>query len=125
MASKKPDAMSRRVVARFKLEAMSNLPPEDTGVTGAVIWVSSGEFAGTAIQHGPRVKVIRGTKITPEGLEDSVSVTLTNPPQVIGTLPGRLKRQVVAFVDANRDILLRYWRSEISTRVMLEGLTRL
>lgn len=106
------------------LEAMSNLPPKDTGVAGVVIWVSSGEFAGTESQHGPRIKVMPGTKVTREGLQEAVLVTITNPPKVIGTLPAKLKKQVVEFVTVNREILLRYWNNDVSTREMLEGLTR-
>lgn len=115
----------KKIVARFMLEAMSNLPPDDTGVTGAVIWVSSGEFVGAKSQHGPRVKVIVGAKLTREGLADAASVTITNPPRVIGTLPGKVKKQAIEFVNLNRAILLQYWRNEVSTRQMLEGLERL
>jgi hypothetical protein len=114
----------KKVAARFMLEAMSNLPPKDTGVAGVVICVSSGEFAGTESQHGPRVKVMPGTKVTREGLEDAVSVTITTPPRVIGTLPGKVRKEVVEFVNVNREILLRYWNNDASTREMLEGLTR-
>jgi hypothetical protein len=128
MAAKKPVQSKpnpKKIVARFLLEAMSNLPPVDTGVADAVIWVSSGEFVGTKSQHGPRVKIIPGTKITKEGLSDAASVTITKPPRVIGTLPGKLKKQVIDFVNLNRVILLQYWRNEISTRQMLDGLVKL
>lgn len=128
MAAKKTaqdEVTPKKLVARFMLEAMSNLPPDDTGVAGAVIWVSSGEFAGAKSQHGPRIKVIPGTKITKEGLMDAASVTITEPPRVVGTLPGKLKTQAIRFVNLNREVLLRYWRNEISTRQMLDGLTRI
>lgn len=92
MAARKPTQgkpSPKKVVARFLLEAMSNLPPVDTGVSGAVIWVSSGEFVGAKSPHGPRIKVVPGAKITKEGLVDAASVTITDPPRVIGTLPGK------------------------------------
>jgi hypothetical protein len=109
----------RRIVARFLLEAMSNLPPQDTGVEGAIIWVSVGEFSGADLQHGPRVKVVPGNKITTENLQDAASVTITDPPRVLGTISGKIRRKVVAFVNQNRDTLLRYWNGELSTREMV------
>jgi hypothetical protein len=108
-----------KVVAQFLLEAMSNLPSQDTGVDGAVIWVSVGEFSGADLQHGPRVKVVPGNKITTENMQSAASVTITDPPRVLGSLPGKLRRKVVAFVTLNRDTLLRYWNGELSTREML------
>ena len=59
-----------------------------------------------------------------EGLRQAASVTITEPPRVIGALPGKLKKPVIEFVTLNRAILLQYWRNEISTRQMLEGLVR-
>jgi hypothetical protein len=123
MATKKPNP--KTLVARFLFEAMSNLPPVDTGVAGAVIGVSSGEFVGAKSPHGPRIKVVLGTKITAEGLADAATVTITEPPRVIGTLPGKVKKQPISFVSLNRAVLLRYWRNEVSTRQMLDGLERL
>jgi len=115
----------KKIVARFMLEAMSNLRTRATGVDDATVWVSAGEFAGAQSQYGPRVKVMPGTKITKEGLIEAASVTITVPPKVIGTLPGELKKQVIDFVNLNREILLQYWRNEVSTREMLDGLTRI
>jgi hypothetical protein len=42
---------------------------------------------------------------------------------VVGKLPGTIKKQVVEFVNANRDTLLAYWNGELSTREMLDALT--
>lgn len=111
--------IERKVVARFLLEAMSNLLPQDTGVEGAIIWISAGEFHGVDSQHGPRVKVVLGNKITTEGLRDSVSVRISDPPVVLGKLPGGVRKKVVEFVDRNRDILLSHWNGELGSRVTL------
>jgi len=111
---------AERVVARFQLEAMSNLRPKTTGVDGAVIWVSAGEFSGAELQHGPRIKVVLGNKITTEGLSEAVTVRLTNPPEVLGTLPGHVQREVVEFVNRNREVLLRHWNGEIDAKEMLD-----
>jgi hypothetical protein len=123
MATKKSDP--KKVVARFMLEAMSNLRTRATGVDDATVWVSSGEFAGAQSQHGPRIKVLLGTKITTEGMAEAASVTITVPPKVIGTLPGKIRKQSIAFVNLNREILLQYWRNEVDTQEMLEGLERI
>ncbi len=117
-ASEGPDT-AKRVATRF-IEAMSNLRPNTTGVQGAVIWISAGEFAGAEAQHGPRIKVVLGEKITTEGLDKSVSVRLTNPPEVLGVLPAKVKRDVVRFVNVNRDVLLRHWAGELDSKETLE-----
>lgn len=116
----KPTA--QQVTARFQLEAMANLRPNKTGVEGAIVWVSSGEFSGADSQHGPRVKIVPGTKITREGLNEAASIRLTNPPQVIGSLPGKIKQQAVKFVQNNLKVLLLYWNLEIDTQELLDQL---
>jgi translation initiation factor IF-1 len=120
------DKIVKNVAARFQdktsgfqLEAMSNLPPKDTGVDGAVIWISAGEFYGMDAQHGPRIKVVLGNKITTEGLRDSVSVRITDPPVVLGKLPGKIRKQVIQFVEKNRDVLLRHWNGELGSKETL------
>ena len=115
--------LAKKVADRFSgmdLFAMSNLRPSDTGIEGTVIWVSEGEFSGVDSQHGPRIKVLPGTKVTPETRQNAVSVRITNPPEFLGDLPGKVKKQIVKFIDRNRDTLLRYWNSELSTREMLD-----
>ncbi len=113
------------MTARFLKEAMSNLRADETGVEGAVVWVSAAEFAGSESHRGPRVKVVPGTEITSDGLETAVSITIADPPRELGILPGKILKQALRFVAVNREILLRYWRNEISTREMLDGLTKL
>lgn len=92
---------------------------------GAIIWVSAGECSELDGQCGPRIKVMPGTAIRREGIENAPSVTLTDPPRVLGDLPAKLKEQSIDFVKLNREILLQYWRNQVSTREMLEGLTRI
>ena len=69
------DLFARRFAG--DLFAMSNLRPSDTGVEGAIIWVSTGEFGGADAQDGPRMKVLPGTTLTPESRDKAVSVRLT------------------------------------------------
>lgn len=116
--------IAARYVESFHVEAMSNLLPRRTGVRGAVIWVSPGEFSGVDVQHGPRIKVMLGEKTTTEGLHAAVSVTLTNPPRVLGVLPGRVRGQVFAFINKNLDVLLRHWRGELDPGDVLELIER-
>ena len=49
-----------------------------------------------------------------------MSVRITDPAEFLGDLPGKTKKQVVKFVDDNRDTLLRYWNGDLSTREMLD-----
>jgi len=114
--TKQTDKLSaQRIIAKFNREAMANLRPEDTGIENAIIWISSGEYSGAKIQHGPRIKVMKGTTRTKEALKDAVTVRLTNPPEILGDLSGKLKKQVIKFVNENRDTLIRYWNFEIGT----------
>jgi len=111
----KAETQAKRVMARFMREAMANLRPEDTGIEGVIIWVSSGEYSGTALQHGPRIKVMQGTKLNKGAVENAVTVRLTDPPEVLGKLPTRGKKKVLAFVTLNREVLIQYWKFEIGT----------
>jgi len=106
------------------VEAMSNLRPKTTGIDGVVIWISAGEFAGVGAQHGPRIKVVVGEKITAEGLKESVSVTITKPPRVLGTLPGKVSTKVVRFVERNHDALIQHWNGELDAKEVLDLLRR-
>lgn len=99
---------------------MSNLRSRDTGVEGAVIWISAGEFFDPDSQHGPRIKVMLGEQLTAAGLSDAISVRLTDPPEVLGTLPVEINRRVIEFVRTNREVLLRHWNGELSTRETLD-----
>jgi len=101
---------------------LSNLVSTDTGIKGVVLWVSAGEFEDKEWKLGARLKVVLGSKITAEGLKNSTTVTLTDPPKVIGELPTKIEKKVIDFVAANRSILLRYWKNKISTRAMLENI---
>lgn len=116
---------ARFMEADFHVEAMSNLLPRRTGIEGAVVWVSPGEHGGKDLQHGPRVKVVLGEKTTTEGLRDAVSVTISNPPRVLGRLPGHIEKQVLRFIELNRDVLLGHWRGELDPGDVLERLVRL
>lgn len=61
------------------------------------------EVLRTDVQHGPQLKVVVGTKA-------SVTMTIEDSPRILGTLPGKVRSQVVAFIQRNQDALLRHWR---------------
>ena len=91
-----------------------------TGIEGAVLCVFAGEFERPGHQLGPRLLVALGNKLTTEGLNDAVSVVLTDPPKVTGELPDRVKREVAEFVNKNRDAILGYWNCELDSKEMTE-----
>jgi hypothetical protein len=93
---------------------LCSIPPRLSGVDGDM-WFSEGEFMRHPSSHGPRILVAPRQKSRSEGLEGAVQVRLTSPPEVLGTLPGELARQVVQFVEKNRDLLFRYWKGGMST----------
>jgi hypothetical protein len=121
---KAADTRTAQHLAGLQLELMSNLCSTETGIAGVVIWASAGEFGGADRRHGPRIMVALGYKIAAARLKDAVGVRLTDPPEVLGELPGEVVRQAVRFIDKNRDVLLGYWRGEMSTREMLDLLER-
>jgi len=94
-----------------------------TGVAGTIIWVSCGEPTDTE-DLGPRLWVVVGSTLGPEGLADCASVRLSNPPEVLGELPPAVAGQAMKFVDKHRDALVRHWNGEIATREMLDDLER-
>lgn len=102
----------------------STLRSGDTGVEGTVIWFFAGEFTRYEAQHGPRIQVSLGATLTLESLADSVGVTITSPPRVLGTLPGEVVAQLLGFIEKNRRPLLRYWQGEMATSDVLELLVR-
>jgi hypothetical protein len=53
-----------------------------------------------------------------------VEVRLSSPPEVLGTLPTQLARQVVQFVERNRALLLGHWKFENSSSDLYELLER-
>ena len=110
--------MLKRDVDHF---LMVNLSTRETGVEGALVWVASGEF-DSASKHGPRVAVMLGRMITDESLGKAAIVTLADPSVVVGDLPSKVREQALGFVSGNREVLLSYWKGEVSTRDMLAGL---
>jgi hypothetical protein len=123
----KADVLITRVAERYAFDtfAMANLRPKTTGVEGVVIWISSGEFAMANLQHGPRINVVLGEKITTEGLQEAISVTITNNPQVLGKLPRSIKKQVLDFVKKNQDVLIQHWNGELDSKETLDRIQRI
>ena len=117
---------TKNSAAHFSPEAgflLSSLSSAETGITGTVVWFSAGEFADPDPQLGPRLLVVLGDDLK-AGWGEAVSVLLSDPPEVLGTLPPEVRRQVLAFVDKNRKALLGHWNGELSTRETLDLLER-
>ena len=95
---------------------MANLYSTETGLNGLVVWVSGG---GDKLQHGPRVKVVRGNKFRPEL---SSTVPLTGVPRLIGNTEMTQDEfaQLVKWINKNRKTILKYWNDEISTKQMVD-----
>lgn len=115
------------LIARFHENAgflSCSLGPETTGVEGAVVWMFGGEPTRDESELGPRILVVGGETLTLEGLANAVAVRLSSPPEVVGMLPRRVAIQAVALVDANRELLRRYWQGEMATGDALDLLVR-
>jgi hypothetical protein len=118
---------TERLAARFIEDAgflASNLLPEHTGVEGAIVWIFAGEFSHVEPQLGPRLLVVPGRELGVGSLIDAVAVTITSPPEVLGSLPLKVERGVVEWVERNRDVLFRYWQGDMATSHAIELLVR-
>jgi hypothetical protein len=115
----KINALFENLRYNHEVLGMSNITPEDSGIKGVVLWASTGTVAGKKLKHGPRLTVYLGTSIV--GAE-SVSVTLTNPPRVLGEMPRRVEKDVLKFIDLNFDLLIAHWENKISSKTFLLNL---
>lgn len=98
---------------------LNKLWPQNSGVQGAVIWFSCGEFDEDRGELGPRIRVVR------HGRTRAIEITLDDPPRVLGELPEEVRNAAVEWVLLNRDALLRHWIDETSTIECLQELVRL
>jgi hypothetical protein len=46
------------------------------------------------------------------------------PPVVLGTLPDKVKKQVIKFIEKNRESLLQHWRGELDSKETLDLLEK-
>jgi hypothetical protein len=116
-------SFTQKIIDRYDVYAMANLSSSTTGVDGAVIWVSVGEFEGKKSEHNARIKVVQGTSISAAKLKTAVIVTITDEPEVLhGTLRPKIKKDVIAFITINKKTLLAYWNGKIDTFTFIHNL---
>lgn len=103
---------------RGDLYEMANLFPEDTGLP-VTVWVSPRG------RHAARIKVCRapGNRMVPSNT--AVLRLEPEPALVEGKLPRRYLEPVVRWASQNRAALLRYWKGEIGTGVLIGSLQKL
>jgi len=97
---------------------MANLWPENTNLP-VVVWVSE---KGKS-KHGPRVKVM--THTGKMNIKDTVSITISSQPILIGKLDSKILKAVSKWIILNKQNLLNYWNEEISTNIMINKLKKL
>lgn len=94
---------------------LSNLGPKHTGLP-FVVWIS---VRGNA-QHDVRVNVSRSLKAI---ADEMISVGIRPEVHVIaGEMSGRDLALLRKWIDLNRDVIMRYWNSEIDTVDALEAI---
>jgi len=98
---------------------MCNANTDFTRIPGVTIWVSAGEYSLRNPTGIPRIEVVVGT-CTPNNPYDAVTVTLGKPPKVLGKLPYPVSRQVKAFIELNRDLLLEHWTEQTCSITTVE-----
>lgn len=94
---------------------MANLGQKHTGLP-FVVWIS---VRGGA-RHDVRVKVSRNLKATPSEL---ISVAMRPEVRVIdGEMSGSDLALLGQWIELNRDVIIRYWNSEIDTMDALQAI---
>lgn len=68
------------------------------------------------------MKVVLGKKLTSRRVDRAAAVTIADPPRVVGVLPIAVAQDVTAFVERNREVLLRHWAGEIDSGEIAEQL---
>lgn len=81
----------------------------------AVLWLSAGEYSTAETEYGAKLLVTLGEKLPADGFAGAVSVTLEDPPKILGMLPSEVERQVVRFIETNRAALVEHWSGEGDT----------
>lgn len=90
---------------------MANLSSKKTGLPNLIVWASGG---GDKLQHGARIKVVKGTKFR---RELSSTVPLFGKPRIIGNadLSQEEFTLLLKWIRLNRSAILKYYNDEIST----------
>lgn len=111
-------ARSEQMAARFVDDVeflLSNLHSENSGIKGAELWLAAGEYSINEVERGPKLFVTLGERLTFDAFVNGVSVTLEDPPRVLGALPSDVARGAVDFVERNRETLLAHWRGDLDS----------
>lgn len=100
---------------------MANLTKKTTGLDGLVVWLRCG---GDRLQHGPRIKVVKGIKYNPEL---SSTVPLHGVPRIIGNakLTQNEFADLIKWIHLNKKTILKYWHDSISTEEMISSIEKL
>jgi hypothetical protein len=95
-------------------EDLSSLRKDRTGVNNT-IWVSPKMGS-----HAPRIKIAIDPPdaLTPGG--KTATMTIHDVVVTGEAVPTHVIRQAEAFINRNRDVLLRFWNGEIDTAEMLD-----
>jgi hypothetical protein len=107
---------------KYEVFSMANLSSATTGVKGAIIWVSVGEFSGKKSEHEARIKVVEGSSMS-SNLENAAVITIEESPKVLhGKIKKKVAKDSISFVTLNKKPLLDYWNGKIDTAVFISRL---
>lgn len=114
---------SEQELEKFLFE-MANLSSKSTGIERVVIWASQAQDG--AKRHGPRVKV--SANLTARANPDDLFVlSIQDSPVILAgesELPADTLEDVKAWVSQNKDVLLSYWRGDVTTDEFIELLVK-
>jgi hypothetical protein len=109
-AAKQLEAMVEALLEKQFEYAMTILDEDDTGIKNN-LWFQPVPGG----QHGPRIKVMIDPlrAVRPGGKEATVPFDSNAP--ATGDISSALEGQVRAFIDLNRDVLIKYWNLEYAS----------
>jgi hypothetical protein len=102
------------LVAEQEAEDVVALTRDETGIANT-IFVSPRGYA----RHAARLKIAIDPPDTFDSTATTASMRLHDYEVSGANIPAPLTKQVIAFIDLNRGVLLEYWNNKIATAELL------
>jgi hypothetical protein len=114
------------VVARLAAEEneqedqdMASLRSDETGVDNTIFVSTEGRA-----RHAARIKIAIDPPDSFNASSKTASMAIHDYSVMGAPVPPRIAEQAKRFIELNREVLLRYWKAEISTREMLDQIRK-
>jgi len=100
---------------------MANIYPEDTGLK-CIVWAQSASPTNHGQHNTPRIKIQIENNMIPVSIEENPKVLANGTNQRIDA---KLFNDIVRWIKLNKDILLQYYSTPMSTKDFLNSIQRI